>query len=91
MKTCTRCEKPKPLTEFNRRRESRDGLTPSCKPCIAQRRQDVRTGQGVSSVGPELSPDQKKDVYTAVIIRMRKQGLTTDYTTTEMLARVGEL
>lgn len=91
MKTCTHCEIPKPLTEFNKRRESKDGLTPSCKSCIAQKRKDIRQGKTVSTVGPELSTDQKKDVYTAVILRMRQQGLASDYTTTEMLNRVGAL
>lgn len=91
MKTCTACKTEKPYSEFNARKESKDGYTPSCKPCISQRRKDLRSGKNVSYVGPELTTEQRKDVYTAVILRMRKQGLTSDHTTNEMLTRVGEL
>lgn len=91
MKTCTQCDEEKPLTEFNKRKESRDGLTPSCRRCISQRRKALDTGLVVSTVAPRLSRDQKKDVYTAVIVRMREQGLTSMHTTNEMLERVGEL
>jgi hypothetical protein len=34
MKPCSRCGVTKPLTEFQVRRASRDGLTASCKLCL---------------------------------------------------------
>ncbi len=34
MKTCSRCGVAKPLTEFQVRRASPDGLTASCKACL---------------------------------------------------------
>ena len=91
MKTCSRCRQAKPLSEFNARKESPDGKTPSCKRCISERRKDIRTGKNVSYVGPELTPEQRKHVYTDVIVRMRQQGLTSEYTTNQMLERVGNL
>lgn len=32
-KNCSRCGKTKPLTEFHKRKASKDGLCPICKPC----------------------------------------------------------
>lgn len=91
MKPCSQCGKRKPLVEFNKRRESKDGLTPSCRECIKERRTHLRKGGGVSEVAPELTADQKKVVYTNVIARMRNMGLTSDFTTREMLERVNAL
>lgn len=90
MKTCLKCGESKPLEEFNRRAESSDGRTPRCKVCISERRKQIRV-EGPGQALPDLSVDQKKHVYTAVILRMREQGLATSKTTDEMLARVGEL
>jgi hypothetical protein len=38
-----------------------------------------------------MPTEQKKHVYTSVILRMREQGLTSAETTDEMLSRVGAL
>lgn len=35
MKTCRKCGETKPLSEFNRKADSADGLRPDCKPCRA--------------------------------------------------------
>lgn len=92
MKVCSRCQEPKELVEFNRRKESKDGRTPNCKPCIKLRRQEVKL-QGAIRTFPHatdhLTSDQKKTMYSDVILRMKAQGLTSDKTTDEMLARVG--
>lgn len=91
MKSCSLCGKRKPLVEFNKRKESKDGLTPSCRDCIKVRRTTLRKGGGVSEKAPELTTDQKKMVYMNVIARMRNMGLTSDFTTREMLERVDAL
>lgn len=36
-KRCTQCDQVKPVSEFNVRRASRDGLCPECKDCKAKR------------------------------------------------------
>ena len=90
MKTCLKCQEQKPLEQFNRRKESSDGRTPQCKVCISARRKQIRI-EGPGQALPDLSVDQKKHVYTAVILRMKAQGLASSETTNEMLARVGEL
>jgi hypothetical protein len=90
LKTCRQCKESKPLDEFNRRAESKDGRAPRCRLCTtARRRQIYREGPGQTL--PDLTTDQKKHVYTAVILRMREQGLASSETTNEMLARVGDL
>jgi hypothetical protein len=91
LKTCNRCKETKPYEEFTRRAESPDGRTPSCKVCISERRKERRAQGLVGNAEPVLTVDQKKHVYTSVILRMREQGLTSAKTTDEMLARVGEL
>lgn len=91
MKTCNRCKESKPLEEFTRRSESPDGRTPSCAKCISERRKERRAQGLVGNAEPTLTTDQKKHVYMSVILRMKAQGLTSDKTTNEMLARVGEL
>lgn len=94
MKTCRTCGEDKPLDEFPIRKDSQDGYRPYCKLCYAGRLKDVRTMKRElpkSYVNPTLTTDQKKHVYTAVILRMREQGLTSSKTTDEMLARVGEM
>lgn len=91
MKTCNRCKETKPLEQFTRRAESKDGRTPSCAKCISERRKERRAQGLVGHNEPTLTTDQKKHVYTSVILRMKAQGLTSDKTTNEMLARVGEL
>lgn len=94
MKTCKDCGETKPKSAFPLRKDSKDGCRPYCKPCHALRIKDVKTKQ-VSTPPkqrePSLTTDQKKYVYTAVIQRMKAQGLTSDKTHDEMLARVGEL
>jgi len=90
LKTCRMCKESKALEEFNRRKESRDGRTPTCKMCIADRRKQIRI-EGPGQALPDLTVDQKKHVYTAVILRMREQGLASSRTADEMLSRVGEL
>ena len=32
-KTCTKCNKHKPLSEFNKKHDTKDGLRPYCKSC----------------------------------------------------------
>lgn len=91
MKPCSTCGVKKPYSEFNKRKESKDGHTPHCKDCISYRRKELRDGGGTSSLPPELTVDQKKHVYTAVIMRMREQGLASSTTVKEMLDRVGAL
>jgi len=91
MKTCTKCKETKALEEFNARKESKDGHTPTCKLCIRARRKQMRDNPAESYTHPELTDEQRKSVYTAVILRMREQGLTSSYTTNEMLNRVGAL
>lgn len=91
MKTCNRCKETKPYEEFTRRAESPDGRTPSCAKCISERRKERRAQGLVGKNDPVLTVEQKKHVYTSVILRMKAQGLTSDKTTDEMLARVGEL
>jgi hypothetical protein len=39
-KTCTRCKTDKPLTEFHKRKKSKDGLQPLCKPCAIEKNHD---------------------------------------------------
>lgn len=41
VKTCPRCGKAKPLTEFNRWRESPDGRAARCSACAAERKADA--------------------------------------------------
>lgn len=89
MKTCSRCKESKPLDAYNSRKASRDGKMPSCKLCTAARRKRSRI-EG-THLEPELTTDQKKHVYTEVIVRMRQMGLTSARATDEMLERVGEL
>jgi hypothetical protein len=36
MKTCSRCKLEKPITDFNRQGDTKDGLTYKCKPCAAE-------------------------------------------------------
>ncbi len=92
MKTCSQCDEDKPLTDFRKRKDAKYGVTPACKMCMSKRRKDLKTGGGgVSNVTPQLTTDQKKHVYTSVIVRMRQLGLMSDVTTTEMLERVGSL
>ena len=35
MKTCTCCGVEKPKTEFNKKKQKKDGLSPWCKPCAS--------------------------------------------------------
>lgn len=97
MKTCATCGKDKPLAQFPKRKDSKDGVRSYCKPCYAARIKEVRAAPRKYNYAPEpysnpvLTTDQKKHVYTAVILRMREQGLASEKTTDEMLSRVGEL
>ena len=34
MKKCSKCGNKKPLTQFNRRTNTRDGLSSQCKDCL---------------------------------------------------------
>lgn len=36
MKKCTKCNKTKPLEEFNKRKTGKDGLNSRCKSCVRQ-------------------------------------------------------
>ncbi len=86
MKTCKTCKESKDFTEFYKKAAAADGHQYHCKDCQKERQ---RTGG--SLLEDTITPEQRKDVYTAVILRMRKQGLTSDVTTNEMLARVGDM
>lgn len=90
MKTCRKCKGSKPLAMFNRKAESRDGHAPTCKSCVALKRKEAAV-RGTGPAMPDLTPEQKKHVYTSVILRMRNNGLASSKTADEMLARVGEL
>ncbi len=91
MKTCSQCKESKPLDAYNKRKDARDGYMAACRPCDSELRKKRKNGRRISQVGPELTTDQKKHVYTSVIVRMRQLGLTSDVTTNEMLERVGSL
>lgn len=89
MKTCSRCKETKPLDAYNSRKASKDGKMPSCKTCTNTRRKRARVEDMHRE--PDLTTDQKRHVYTEVIVRMRQMGLTSARATDEMLERVGEL
>lgn len=38
MKTCSKCKRPRPISEFYRSKERRDGLDPRCKGCMDRNR-----------------------------------------------------
>lgn len=42
-KTCTRCQHERPLADFGKRTDSRDGHKSWCRPCAAERRRELRT------------------------------------------------
>lgn len=93
-KTCRDCGETKPLEDFPKRKEAKDGVRLDCKPCYAIRLKTGRTankGKPKNYISPTLTTEQKKHVYTAAILRMREQGLTSSKTTDEMLARVGDM
>lgn len=46
MKPCSKCGDVKPLTEFNRNRNRRDGLDSRCKPCHRQQSKEWQRGRG---------------------------------------------
>lgn len=83
-KSCSMCKQAKPLTEFNKRAESPDGRTPSCKKCIKARRKGYSGGHETSA----LTEEQKKLVYMGAILRMKDYGLVSNRTSEEMLDRV---
>jgi hypothetical protein len=97
LKTCKTCGENKPLAQFPQRKDSKDGYRPYCKLCYAGRIKEVRATPKKFKAAPEsytnptLTTDQKKHVYTAVILRMKNQGLASGKTADEMLARVGGL
>jgi hypothetical protein len=90
LKTCTKCKETKPLDGFNRRKHSKDGRTPSCKACLQKRRKQIRI-EGPGQCFPTLTSEQKRDVYTSVILRMNSMGIASEETAKQMLARVGEV
>lgn len=47
MKRCTKCGEMKPFSEFSRKTEAKDGLTPGCKACVAAYRASRREEQAV--------------------------------------------
>lgn len=84
MKTCKSCKQSKEYTEFYKKAAAADGYQYNCKECQRTRQ---RIGEGAN----RMTRKQKKKVYMAAIIRMRQQGLTSAFTTDQMLARVGEM
>lgn len=83
-KSCSMCKQTKLLTEFNKRAESPDGRTPSCKLCIKARRK----GYSGNAETAALTEEQKKLIYMGAILRMQDYGLVSSKTTEEMLDRV---
>lgn len=55
IKTCRDCETEKPLSEFHRHRETRDGRASYCKDCVRER---VRASRAAS---PAMYERQKRD------------------------------
>lgn len=84
-KTCSVCNHSKPLAQFNKRAESSDGHTPSCKTCIRFKRQGY-AGRGAETTA--LTEEQKKLVYASAIKRMEAYGLASKKTTEAMMERV---
>ena len=73
MKTCPACEVPKPLDDFHKSKDRKDGRVTWCKPCVALK----------TSAHYARNPGRKKEVteryrnspkYMAV--RLKKYGLT---------------
>lgn len=40
-KTCTKCKVPKPVKEFYRRPENKDGMAEQCKDCVNKIKREV--------------------------------------------------
>ncbi len=87
-KQCRKCGTEKPLTAFQRRKESSDGLGPRCKPCVSLQRKSWR--QETVYEGPEmdLTADQREKMYTEVIARMYSLGIMSGPTAQECFRRV---
>lgn len=88
MKTCKKCNRSKPTSEFYNRNDTPDGLQHSCKSCERSRKR-LRQKSGLEAPCTEMTPEQKKIVYTRAIAVMVANGIASKTTAKEMLERVG--
>jgi hypothetical protein len=56
-KLCTKCDIAKPLSEFNKRKQSSDGYNPNCRECISTYRKNRRLDQKAQGITP------RADIY----------------------------
>lgn len=88
MKPCHTCKEPKSYTEYHKKTGARDGHQPTCIACHKARN---RRRERKAPVDMDLTPENKKLVYTDVILRLKTLGIASEYTATKMLERVGGL
>lgn len=80
-KRCSSCNQLKPLTQFHKRKLSRDGLQARCKPCRYTENADHFRRSANGSLDGFLSY-----LVTRARQRARKRGLPFDLTTDHILA-----
>lgn len=93
-KHCNSCKLSKPLTEFHRKTDARDGRQGRCKHCHKLRQRDWVNSDAPSrqKVGEiELTAAQQRDMYEDVIYRMVNTGIMSRETARESLRRVNGL
>src|SRR4051812_30433273 len=75
MKTCSRCQQSKPLAEFMRQAEAKNGRGCYCKPCNAARARDWRKEPGNQAKANAASLRWRKNNPEAWRRHVRKRNI----------------
>lgn len=73
MKRCTRCGVEKPLADFGKKHDGKDGLNSRCRPCANERKKASQLGLIPAPPAPEPPP---KVVTQEMVLELRRQGLS---------------
>jgi hypothetical protein len=82
-KTCTKCQVPKPIAEFNKDQNRKDGFYPHCKGCRKNETRKYREkyGKKISEYMRAYRQNNFKDIlFKSMKARSRKRGIPFDLT-----------